>query len=60
MNKGVSQTLAEEIRQAVNEANARGKLHCVVMKLYGLCVQEVVFFLEYIVDMLVRNISAVS
>ena len=26
INKGVSQSLAEEIRQAVNEANARGKL----------------------------------
>lgn len=33
MNKGVSQTLAEEIRQAVNEANARGKLHCIIVKL---------------------------
>jgi len=26
INRGVSQSLAEEIRQAVNEANARGKL----------------------------------
>ena len=28
INRGVSQSLAEEIRQAVNEANARGKLVC--------------------------------
>jgi hypothetical protein len=26
ISRGVSQSLAEEIRQAVNEANARGKL----------------------------------
>lgn len=36
LNKGVSQTLAEEIRQAVNEANARGKLDCIIVKLYCL------------------------
>lgn len=30
INKGVSQSLAEEIRQAVNEANARGKLPYIV------------------------------
>lgn len=33
INKGVSQSLAEEIRQAVNEANARGKLHCIITEL---------------------------
>lgn len=60
MNKGVSQTLAEEIRQAVNEANARGKLHCVIMKPYRYCLQEVVSCLEYIIGILVRNISTMA